>query len=91
LTYPSIEKLLAEIRDTGQSSALAERSRGLLGTRRWRARLSAYETFRRDGRIPATVEIVYGHAWKGAPKKAGDGSAIVQFHPSGRASMRGGK
>ncbi len=91
LTYPSIEKLLAEIRDTGQSSALAERSRGLLGTRRWRAVLSAYETFRRDGRIPVTVEIVYGHAWKGAPKKAGDGSAIVQFHPSALRTEKGGR
>ncbi len=84
LTYASVEKLLAEIRHTGQSNALSERSRGLLGRRCWQVALTAYETNRRDGRIPVTVEIVYGHAWKGAPRKARDGSAIVQFHPSGR-------
>lgn len=32
-----------------------------------------------DGRLPATVEVVYGHAWKAAPKVAEDGRAIVRF------------
>ena len=90
LTYASVEKLLAEIRDTGQSNALSERSRGLLGKRCWQVALTAYETFRRDGRIPATLEVVYGHAWKGAPKKAGDGSSVVRFHPSERRTDRAG-
>ncbi|MCC7269858.1 MAG: malonyl-[acyl-carrier protein] O-methyltransferase BioC, partial [Rhodocyclaceae bacterium] len=34
---------------------------------------------RRDGRLPATFEIVYGHAWKAAPKATADGHAIVRF------------
>lgn len=41
-----------------------------------------------DGRIPATFEIVYGHAWKAEPKTAPDdqrkspwdGRAVVRFH-----------
>ena len=28
---------------------------------------------RRDGRIPATFEVVYGHAWKGEPKRTAEG------------------
>jgi malonyl-CoA O-methyltransferase len=27
----------------------------------------------------ATFEVVYGHAWKGAPRKLADGRDIVQF------------
>jgi malonyl-CoA O-methyltransferase len=34
---------------------------------------------RRDGRLPATFEIIYGHAWKAAPKQTPDGRAIVRF------------
>jgi len=37
-----------------------------------------YETLRRDGKLPATFEIVYGHAWKPAPKIAPDGRSIVR-------------
>jgi hypothetical protein len=33
----------------------------------------------KDGRIPATFEVVYGHAWKAAPKRTGDGRSIVRF------------
>ncbi|MFM9885364.1 MAG: methyltransferase domain-containing protein [Burkholderiales bacterium] len=84
LTYTSVAQLLAEIRDTGQSNALLERRRGLLGKKRWQAVLAAYEAERRDGRIPASIEIVYGHAWKGAPKKSRDGSSVMHFLPVGQ-------
>ncbi|MFN0300871.1 MAG: methyltransferase domain-containing protein [Burkholderiales bacterium] len=83
LTYTSVGQLLAEIRDTGQSNALSARSRGLHGKKRWRAMLAAYDAQRRDGRIPASIEIVYGHAWKGPPKKNRDGSSVMHFTPSG--------
>jgi malonyl-CoA O-methyltransferase len=33
---------------------------------------------RRDGKLPATFEIVYGHAWKAQPKKTADGRAVIQ-------------
>jgi len=38
---------------------------------------AAYENLRRDGRLPASFEIVYGHAWKPAPRLTEDGHAIV--------------
>ena len=31
-----------------------------------------YERFRQHGKLPATYEVVYGHAWKAQPKAAGD-------------------
>ena len=37
---------------------------------------------RRDGKLPATFEIVYGHAWKVAPKKTEDGRSVIRFETS---------
>jgi malonyl-CoA O-methyltransferase len=42
--------------------------------------LDALERFRREGRLPATFEVVYGHAWKPEPRVAADGRAIVRLH-----------
>jgi malonyl-CoA O-methyltransferase len=39
---------------------------------------------RRDGRIPATFEVVYGHAWKAEPRATPEGHAIVRFERPGR-------
>jgi malonyl-CoA O-methyltransferase len=42
-----------------------------------------YETHRRREALPATFEIVYGHAWKTAAKRAADGRQIIDFQPRG--------
>ena len=42
---------------------------------------AAYENLRRDGRLPASFEIVYGHAWKPAQRVSADGRAIVTMQP----------
>jgi malonyl-CoA O-methyltransferase len=43
--------------------------------------LQNYARQQRDGRYPATMEIIYGHAWKAAPRKTEDGRAIIRFSP----------
>jgi len=56
---------------------------GLLGGMDFRTArrvFRAWETQRRDGRLPATFEVVYGHAWKAEPKRAPDGRSVVKFH-----------
>jgi len=40
-----------------------------------------YEATRRDGALPATFEVVYGHAWKAMPRRATDGRQVIDFHP----------
>ena len=40
----------------------------------------AWQSQKCDGRLPATFEIVYGHAWKAEPKASADGRAIIRFH-----------
>ncbi len=84
LTYRSVDQLLTEIRATGQSNARFLRRCGLHGRKGLQQALAAYERSRQDGRLPATVEIVYGHAWKTEPRNAPDGSAIIRFQPSAR-------
>lgn len=79
VTYAGGEALLADLRDSGQTFAAPGRSRGLAG-RRFRGALgAALQARMRYGRLPVTFEVVYGHAWKGAPRKRADGRTIVQF------------
>ena len=53
----------------GARNVLPGRSRGLMGKSRWASMVEAYEKFRWIGRLPATYEVVYGHAWKPAISK----------------------
>jgi malonyl-CoA O-methyltransferase len=55
--YRQNKDLLTDLRASGQTSARADRARGLAG-RRFEARLRAQLVPR------ATFEVVYGHAWK---------------------------
>ncbi len=81
LTYADVDALLADLRATGQQNALAGRRRGLTGKGVLVAMRAAYEKLRRDGRLPATFEIVYGHAWKPQQRVSDDGRAIVRLYP----------
>ncbi len=82
LTYASVDALCADLRATGQVNALTARRRGLTGKGVFEAMRAAYADLRRDGRLPASFEIVYGHAWKPQPRLADDGRAIVRLEPS---------
>ena len=39
---------------------------------------ACYERLRRDGKLPATFEVIYGHAWKPQTKTISDGRAIIK-------------
>jgi len=84
LHYASFDDLLRELKAAGSACAMTARRRGLAGRCLWERAREAYETHRRDGRLPATFEVVYGHAWKVAPKQTADGRAIVRFEPPRR-------
>ena len=76
---------------TGRGSVpRSPRQRGNVGARwnaglrtpRWRERFAQrYERLRREGRLPATFEIVYGHAWKPeqGPRVTADGARSIRF------------
>lgn len=75
LTYDGPLGLLRDQRHLGVRDAMF----GKLGWRQWRQVFSNYERQKIDGRIQASFEIIYGHAWKPAPRMLPDGRAIVRF------------
>jgi malonyl-CoA O-methyltransferase len=82
VTYPDTEAFLAELRASGQTGVRADRPRGLAG-RRFLARL--HESLRaqvRADRLPATFEVVYGHAWKGTPRAPAADTVVVRLELS---------
>jgi malonyl-CoA O-methyltransferase len=79
LTYADVAALARDLKTSGQACAARDRRRGLMGKGAWLGMLAAYDRERRDGKLPATFEIVYGHAWKGEPRVAADGRQIVKW------------
>ena len=89
LTFEDFDALARDLRLSGQANAALGRSRGLLGRRAYARMRTAYELARRDGRLPATVEVIYGHAWRGEPRVTRDGRSIVQLQmPASRNRAR---
>ena len=84
LTYADPEALVRELKRLGATNATRGRPHGLMGRGRWQKMLAALDAKRRDGRVPATFEVVYGHAWKGEPKRTADGHPIVKLQRPGR-------
>ncbi|MCF6282642.1 MAG: malonyl-ACP O-methyltransferase BioC [Candidatus Polarisedimenticolaceae bacterium] len=68
LTYESVSALMKDLKRLGAHNVAQSRHRGLTGKARMQGMINAYESFRKDDRLPATYEVVYGHAW--APTEA---------------------
>ena len=78
LTYHDVKAVMQDLRNIGAHNVTAGRSQGMMGRKAWNTVLTNYETMRRDGKLPATFEVIYGHAWKPQPKKIADGRAIIK-------------
>ena len=78
LTYQDVRGLLHDLKAIGANNATAGRGQGLMGKHAWKLLVDNYEKLRRDGKLPATYEVIYGHAWKPEPKKLADGRAIIK-------------
>ncbi len=63
LTYPDVYKLMRELKAIGAHNVTSGRPRGLTGKQRIRRFEQAYEKFRANDVLPASYEVVYGHAW----------------------------
>jgi len=84
LTYTDATALMRELKALGAHNVTAARPRGMMGRKRWHRMLEALEKFRHEGRLPTSFEVIYGHAWKPAPRVVADGRTIVRFvqHPT---------
>ncbi len=82
VTYETVDKLLVDVRAWG-GNPLETQRRGLSGKAGWARMRQLLESQRRaDGKIPLTFEIIYGHAFRPAPRTTRAGEAIVRldFH-----------
>jgi malonyl-CoA O-methyltransferase len=83
LTYADVDGLMRDLKVLGAHNVTRTRLRGLTGKARFRVMREAYEAYRVDGRLPASYEIVYGHAW--APEAKPPAAAVpVAFEPGRR-------
>jgi malonyl-CoA O-methyltransferase len=83
LLYTDGAALLADLRASGQTCALAAQPgaarRGLSGRSFAASLRERLDAQRRDGKLPVSFEVVYGHAWKAAPKRSADGRAVIRI------------
>ena len=68
LTYADVYGLMRELKNLGAGNVNAARRHTLTGKKRLRDMVAAYEKRRTGGKLPATYEVIYGHAW--VPERA---------------------
>jgi malonyl-CoA O-methyltransferase len=78
LTYDDVRGVLQDLKTIGAHNATTGRGQGLMGKNAWARLMGNYERLRSNGKLPATFEVVYGHAWKPQPRTTKDGAAIIQ-------------
>lgn len=76
LSYATPRGLLQDQRRLGVRDGLF----GAMGFREARKVFRLWEAQRQEGRLPASFEVIYGHAWKPEPRTVPDGRAIVRFN-----------
>lgn len=81
LTYDDVRAVMLDLKAIGAHSSAVGRQRGMMGKSKWAELISAYETRRSNGRIPATFEIIYGHAWVPSAKNDSADTKVIAFHP----------
>ena len=89
LTYADLKSLLRELKAIGANTVLEGRRMGLMGRREWQRLSDNYERLRRDGRLPATFEVIYGHAWAGRKDRLEDGRRVIAFEITRRRAKHG--
>ncbi len=61
--YDDVYALMRELKQWGAHNVNRGRRRSITGKQRLEKMRAAYEALRADGSLPATFEVVYGHAW----------------------------
>jgi len=85
VTYDTVDALMHDLKAIGANVTASEaKQKGLLGRSALQTVRQAYEAFRENGVLPASYEVIYGHAWKPLQKKTGrpDTEQYVKFEQS---------
>lgn len=64
LTYDDVKGVMKDLKSIGAHNATQGRAHGLQGKGFLQNLTHNYEQFRTEGKLPATFEVIYGHAWR---------------------------
>ena len=84
LSYADALEVMRDLKHIGAHNTARGRARGLTGKQRLARVRAAYAAQARDGRVPATFEVVYGHAWAPPQSAPARDAGIVPVATSGR-------
>jgi malonyl-CoA O-methyltransferase len=80
VNYNDVDTLMSDLRAIGANVTANGHRQGLLTMNMLSRLREAYEVFRRDGTLPASYEVIYGHAWVlGDDEMAGTGEIKVEL------------
>ncbi len=80
LTYDNVKSVMLDLKSIGAHNATSGRARGLAGKGFLQNLATQYEQFRTNGKLPATFEVIYGHAWKSVSMRStGQDFAPIEF------------
>ena len=79
LTYDDVRSLMRDLKAIGAHNAARDRPGALTPKSTLKAVEAAYERYRSGGKLPATFEVVYGHAWKPLPRVSPSGKRVIDI------------
>ena len=80
LTYNDVKGVMQDLKSIGAHNATQGRARGLQGKGFLQNLTKNYEQFRVQGKLPATFEVIYGHAWRPASMRPAGQDALSDSH-----------
>ena len=89
MTYDDCSSLMKDLKTLGANNVDAERHKGLTGKSKIKNMIASYENFRSNGRLPATYEVVYGHAWAPLQEAPSDSLVKEAYFPISSLKTRG--
>jgi malonyl-CoA O-methyltransferase len=83
LTYDDVRALMRDLKSIGAHNVTRGRPGALSGKSLITNVGRNYEVFRNNGKLPATFEVVYGHAWKPQPRLSPTGRRVIDIKARG--------
>lgn len=78
VTYKDVKSIMRDLKKIGAHNVMQGRSHQVTGKNKLQKMMKAYESFRTEGLLPVTYEIVYGHAWVPEAKETSN-AVVVPF------------
>lgn len=78
LLYDDVTMLMRELKSIGAQNINVGRRKTLTGKGRLQKMIMHYEVHRAENKLPATYEVIYGHAWRGERNPKATSAGVEQ-------------